>query len=88
MKARTLIGMLIAGKELRDMMDSQTESLAFLILQRQRELLEEARVHRDMILQFLISLDNPETHDELRETLHAAHADMADQVARYEEHVG
>ncbi len=88
MKARTLIGMLIAGEELRDIMDAQTEAMAFLMKQRSVDNLDTARYHRDMIAQFLIELDRPEHHDELRETLHEALIDLSDQVARVEEHVG
>lgn len=88
MKSRTLIGMLIAGEELRDMFDASTEAMKFLMLERQRESVEAARHNRDMISQFLIALDQPETHDDLRATLHEALRDLSDQVARLEEHVG
>ncbi len=80
--------MLIAGEELRNIMDAQTEAMAFMLQQRGRDNLETARYHRDMIEQFLIQLDMPENHDALRETLHEALRDLADQVARVEEHVG
>jgi hypothetical protein len=48
--------------------------------------LEYARHQRDMIAQFLVYLDAPETHDQLREVLHASLIDLSDQVARFEEH--
>lgn len=95
MKARTLIGMLIAGGELRDMMEAQENAMkgAALVIdierqQREKDNLHAARHSRDMLAQFIIALDNPEEHDELRLILHEALQDMADQVARVEEHVG
>ena len=56
--------------------------------QRQKDNLHAARHNRDMLSQFIIALDNPEQHDELRLILHEALQDMSDQVARVEEHVG
>ena len=88
MKPRTLIGMLIAGDELRQMFDVSSEAMAFMVTQRNREMVEQTRHNRDMISQFLIALDQPDTHDDLRETLHAALRDLSDQVARMEENVG
>ncbi len=87
MKARTLIGMLIAGDELRDMMDAPTEMIALVMAERNAEMVISARHNRDMISQFLIALDQPETHDELRATLHESLRDLSDHVARLEEHV-
>ena len=87
MKARTLIGMLVAGEELRDIMDAQTEAMALMLNMRNQDMLQAARHNRDMISQFLIALDAPETHDELRATLHESLMDLADHVARLEEHV-
>lgn len=87
MKARTLIGMLVAGEELRDIMDAQTEAMALMLNMRNQDMLQAARHNRDMISQFLIALDAPETHEDLRETLHEALRDLSDELARAEEHV-
>jgi hypothetical protein len=46
-----------------------------------------ARAVRDLIEQFLISLDHPEHEDELRERLFLGLRDLSDEVARLEEHV-
>ncbi len=43
------------------------------------------RVGRDLIGQFLIALDMPENHDDMRAALAAALVDFKDEVARLEE---
>ncbi len=82
MKRRNLIAMLIAEDELvpRVMLDAVIENC-------NHSLMDSARHNRDIIAQFLVELDRPEDHDELRETLHQALVDLSDHVARLEEHV-
>ncbi len=88
MKKRTLIGMLVGGGELQEMLESPRDLMELVVARANHEQLVAARHNRDMIAQFLIALDNPETHDDLKEVLHEALQDMSDQVARFEEHVG
>ncbi len=80
--------MLIAGDELRAMFDVNSDAMMFMVQERNKDAIAAARHNRDMISQFLIALDQPETHDELRETLHEALRDLSDEVARAEEYVG
>jgi hypothetical protein len=47
---------------------------------------EYSRWGRDMIAHFLVVLDKPEEQEGLRDVLHMALIDMADEVARLEEH--
>lgn len=44
-----------------------------------------SRITRDFIVNFLVALDMPERHDQIRTDLHASLTDLNDQVARLEE---
>ncbi len=73
----------------KKVMRSAAEMMVALMVETyNHDMLEASRHNRDMIAQFLVELDRPEDHDELRATLHAALMDLSDHVARLEEHVG
>ena len=85
MTPRVLIGMLIAGQDLRDMMNAQSEAVAYLIQERRELELAEIRRHRDLIAQFSAALEHDD-QEALRDVLAQAFSDLADHVARLEEH--
>ena len=85
MGPRVLIGMLIAGDELRDLLNAQTDAVAWLINERKREELEHVRHQRDLIAQFGAALENDD-QEALRYALADAFSDLSDHVARLEEH--
>lgn len=49
-------------------------------------MLAHTRISRDLIAQFLIALDHPESHDDLQDVLHRTLVTYNDEVARLEEH--
>ena len=78
--------MYVADRELLDFITHLQDQIEDLEEQRKLDELESARVFRSLAEHFLITLDTPEEWDGVRETLHEALKDMADQVARLEEH--
>ena len=84
MRPRVLIGMLIAGQGLRDVMDAQTAILQHLTEELRRQELHHTRYIHSLIQNFLSALDEDE--EALREQLGAAVRDLADTVARMEEY--
>ena len=79
--------MLIGGPDLRNLLNLQTTALGFVTREYNALRLTHVRYSRDLIAQFLVTLDQPENHEEIREKLHAALVDLSDEVARTEEHV-
>ena len=85
MPLRVLIGLVIAGRPLRDLMNLQSTAIDALVETLQADELAAARLGRDQLSAFVVALDRPESPDELRERLLDALVDMSDQVARLEE---
>lgn len=88
MKWRTALALRLVREEVEAYSAAHESAMVQLVEEFNRQMVESARHNRDIIAQFLIVLDEPETHDELRETLHEALMDLSDHVARLEEHVG
>ena len=70
---------------LEDALDVMHKQSDFIGIQ-QREILrlkhEYSTWGRDIIGNFMVALDRPEDHDDLREILIAAYREMSDEVAR------
>lgn len=84
MKPRVLIGMLIAGQDLRVFMNGTRDTFIHLNQEIERQELQHTRYVHSLIQNFLNALDQDE--DALRDQLEAAIRDLADTVARMEEH--
>jgi hypothetical protein len=85
MRPRLLIGMLIAGQDLRDLHAAHEQLLHAAYALNKRQELEHTRFIHSLIQNFLSALDQDEAA--LRDQLEAAIRDLSDTVARMEEHV-
>lgn len=65
----------------------QAEKIRLLQTERDCAELAYMRIGRDLIEQFLIALDTPENHDEMRERLTTSLGFYRDEIAVREEHV-
>jgi hypothetical protein len=74
-----------ALKAQRDLILTQQEMIAALRDEVRRTDLERSRISRDLIEQFLITLDRPDLQDEARDGLFRARMEFMDHVARLEE---
>jgi hypothetical protein len=74
-----------ALKAQRDLILTQQELIAALRDEVRRTELEHTRISRDLIEQFLITLDRPDLQDGARDGLFRARMEFMDHVARLEE---
>jgi hypothetical protein len=73
-------------RESARLLREQGELIEHLELERRRSELMYVRIGRDLIEQFLITLDQPETHDVIRDALSQSLRVFNDQIAIIEEH--
>jgi hypothetical protein len=74
-----------ALKAQRDLILTQQEMIAALRDEVRRTDLERSRISRDLIEQFLITLDRPDLQEDARDGLFRARMEFMDHVARLEE---
>ena len=72
-------------KSQAELIQIQTDLIAMLRNEVASTELQHTRISRDLIDQFLITLEQPELHDLAREGLLRARVEFSDQVARLEE---
>ncbi len=70
-----------------DVLGDQRAIIHYLQEEASARRLEYARNTRDLIEHFLITLDEPELHGQVRHQLLDSLTDLSDEVARLEEHV-
>jgi hypothetical protein len=85
MTKRFLLGMLVGGDAIQAEFDAHRDVIVFLVNERREQELAEVRRHRDLIAQFSAALENDD-QEALRDALRSAFEDLADHVARLEEH--
>ena len=89
MRKRVLIGLLIGGAELRNLIESQSAAIGLILEEREEEKtrteMEYLRYVRDLMKHFLRILDSTDD-DFLRYELKKGLSDLEDHVARLEEH--